>query len=73
MSHELAFPIDVTSGAWELGLLELVTYNSIPNVETNVNDKFYYGQKEITIPEGAYEIGDIEKYVKSKVINEVTS
>lgn len=72
LSHELSFPIDVTSGDWELGLIELTTYNSIPNIENNVNDKFYYGKDQvITIPEGSYEIEDIEKYIISKLPEKV--
>src|SRR5204863_8282194 len=68
LSHDLAFSIDVSKGNWELGLIELCTYNSIPNIETNKNDKFYYGEnQEITIPEGSYEIEDIEKYLVSKL------
>lgn len=68
LSHELSSPIDVSSGDWELGLIELTTYNSIPNIEKGINDKFYYGKdKEITIPEGSYEIEDIEKYIKSQL------
>jgi hypothetical protein len=67
LSYDFTVPIDVSSGDWELGLLELTTYNSIPNIEENVNDKFYYGNNHITIPEGSYEIEDIEKYIISKL------
>lgn len=71
LSHELAFPIDVSRGDWELGLIDLTTYNSIPNIETDVNDKFYYGiDKKIVIPEGSYELEDIEKYIRSKLDTE---
>lgn len=73
LSHELTFPIDVSRGDWELGLVDLTTYNSIPNIETNINDKFYYGEdKKITIPEGSYEVEDIEKYLKEKLGKEIT-
>lgn len=71
LSHELTSPIDVSSGDWELGLIQLNTYNSIPNIEKGVNDKFVYGEegsrKEITIPEGSYEITDLEKYIQSQL------
>ena len=61
-------PIDLGEGEWELGLVGFTTYNSIPNVETGVNDKFYYGEdKEITINEGSYEIEDLEKYILSQL------
>lgn len=73
LSHELAFPIDVSRGDWELGLVDLTTYNSIPNIETNYNDKFYYGEdKMIIIPEGSYELEDIETFIKSKLDKEIT-
>lgn len=73
LSHELAYPIDVSTGDWELGLIDLTTYNSIPNIETNINDKFYYGEnKKVVIPEGSYEIEDIEKYIKSKLGENIT-
>jgi hypothetical protein len=73
LSHELAYPIDVSNGDWELALIDLTTYNSIPNVETGVNDKFYYGDdKVITFPEGSYEIEDLEKFIISKLDKEIT-
>lgn len=73
LSHELSFPIDVSSGDWEMGLIELSTYNSIPNIEKDINDKFYYGEdKTITIPEGSYEIEDIEKYIQSQLPKNTT-
>lgn len=45
-----------------LGLISLVTSNSIPNID-DYNNKFYYGSNEITILKGAYEISDIENYL----------
>jgi hypothetical protein len=73
LSHNLASPVDVTNGEWELGLIELTTYNSIPNIETDKNDKFYYGKNNvIAVPEGSYEIEDIEKFLISKLPKNVT-
>jgi len=73
LSHDLATPLDVTQGEWELGLIELTTYNSIPNIETDKNDKFYIGKNTIiTVSEGSYEIEDIEKYLASKLPKNVT-
>lgn len=53
-----------------IGLIGFHTFNAIPNIEKDVNDKFYYEEVAdltkrwvITIPEGAYEISDIEKYL----------
>lgn len=38
-------------------------WNSIPKIETNINDKFYYGEEsEIRIPE----LEGIEKYLQSQ-------
>lgn len=57
-------PHDVSDGTWAIALKQLTTYNRIPNIEEGFNDKFYYGEKYITLPEGAYEIEDIERYIK---------
>lgn len=67
MSCDVFPPFDVSNGDWGLGLIDLSTYNSIPNIEKNVNDKFYYGSKEITIDEGAYEIEDLELFIKNHI------
>lgn len=58
-----------------LGLVELLTFNSIPNIDEG-NNKFHYGddvEKIITIPTGNYEIEDIEKYLQKQLHNENTS
>lgn len=65
-------PYDVSDGDYVIGLVDLATYNSIPNVEEGINDKFYYGDsledlKEITISEGAYEIEDLEQYIRQRM------
>lgn len=65
ISCEVFPPVDVSEGNWEIGLVDLSTYNSIPNIEKGVNDKFYYGDdKEISIPEGSYEIENLEEELK---------
>lgn len=55
-----------------LGLVELLTFNSIPNIDIG-NNKFYVGAEEIVLPTGSYEIEDIENYLRevlaSKGIN----
>ena len=43
-----------------LGLVELLTFNSIPNIDMNCN-KFYVGKEIVELPTGSYEIDDIEK------------
>lgn len=49
-----------------LGLAELSTFNSIPNIDVG-NNKFYVRDKVIEIPTGSYEIEDIEKYLIEKL------
>lgn len=54
---------------YEIGLILLETFNSIPNI-TSENNCFYYDspQKIIRLPEGAYEISDIAKFLKKKLL-----
>ena len=47
--------------------MDLSTYNSIPNIENNLNDTFYYADKSIKIDEGSYEIEDLEKYIIERI------
>ncbi|HLR72490.1 MAG TPA: hypothetical protein VK085_13800, partial [Pseudogracilibacillus sp.] len=55
-----------------IGLINLETYNSFPNID-NSNNKFHFksGDGKITsveIPEGSYEIEDIENYILKEMI-----
>lgn len=59
---------------YSLAVIGLHTYNSIPNIEDGVNNKFYYWElgdrtreKVIKIPTGSYEISDIESYLQEKL------
>lgn len=65
------FPaLDISRGEWEIGLVGFTTFNSIPNIEEGVNNKFHYGNTKtnvISIPEGSYEIEQIESYILSKI------
>ncbi|KAJ8917025.1 hypothetical protein NQ315_012943 [Exocentrus adspersus] len=49
-----------------MGLISFESYNSIPNIEKNKNDKFYYGSEGeyIVIPEGNYNVDSINKYIQ---------
>lgn len=47
-----------------LGLVELITFNSIPNIDAGKN-KFYVGGNVYAISEGTYELQDLESYLKS--------
>uniref|UniRef100_A0A8D8T5B6 Uncharacterized protein n=1 Tax=Cacopsylla melanoneura TaxID=428564 RepID=A0A8D8T5B6_9HEMI len=62
-------PIQLNSEAAVIGLTHFQVYNSIPNVDSNnnvftyqdnVNKPFY----DIVIPEGTYELADIESFLK---------
>lgn len=48
---------------YALGLVEFLTYHSIPNIDSGKNN-FYIGNVKITIPVGAYDINDIEKLLQ---------
>lgn len=67
ISCEVFPPLDLGSGEYVVGLIDLATYNSIPNIEKDVNDKFYIGEHTFTLDEGAYEILDIEWAIKEKL------
>lgn len=51
---------------YTLGLVELLTFNSIPNIDIGCNE-FHVGNHVVTIPTGSYEIEDIEKYLKTEL------
>lgn len=54
-------------GAYECALLYLSTFNSIPNIDSK-NNKIYYGENgSIEIPEGAYELQDINDFLRGKL------
>ena len=53
-----------------LGLVELLTFNSIPNIDSN-NCKFYVGENvTTTLPVGSYEIEDIDKFLRKKLAHD---
>lgn len=60
---------------WEAALLDLTTYNSIPNVSEGINDKLHYYKTKsdkgeysnleyISLPTGSYEIDNINEVVQ---------
>ncbi|KYN23145.1 hypothetical protein ALC57_04449 [Trachymyrmex cornetzi] len=64
------FPaIDLSDGDYELGLLIFETYYTISNVNES-NNKFYFDKDdtEITIPEGSYEVRDINEFLKRVIL-----
>lgn len=67
------FPVfEANDGNYVIGLIDLATYNSIPNIETGKNDKFYYGSNVITFDEGSYEIESIEKAINENLVSGVS-
>lgn len=66
-------PIELDEGYdYALGVIGLHTYNTIPNVYAG-NNKFYYGDdKVIVIPDGAYEICDLESFIQKKLSTKVS-
>lgn len=66
-------PIELSASKnYHLGLVELLSFNAIPNIDIGKN-KLYIGKEVIVLPTGSYEIDDIDAYVreqlKSKHIN----
>ncbi|KYN02130.1 hypothetical protein ALC62_07062 [Cyphomyrmex costatus] len=51
---------------YELGLTDFETYYTLANVNST-NNKFYFDNNEIDIPEGSYELRDIERYLKREI------
>lgn len=49
-----------------LGFIAFFSYNSIPNVDSS-NNKFHYEDGAIELPEGAYELHDIEKNLQNRI------
>lgn len=62
-------PLELSpSGEWKMGFLDMMTYNSIPNIEEGVNNRLYFGTGlVINIPTGSYEITDIHNYVMKEL------
>jgi len=60
----------LSDGDYELCLTNFETYYIISNINSS-NNKFYYNKsdKEIVIPEGSYELHDIEKYLKRAILH----
>lgn len=57
-------PIELSpSKNYVLGLVEFLSFNSIPNIDTGKNT-FYAGDEVIVLPTGSYEIEDIETYLQ---------
>lgn len=67
LSADFNPPIFLDEGDYVLGLLNFESYNSIPNV-TKINGSFHLkGRKPIKLPEGAYEIKEINEYIQTQL------
>lgn len=55
-----------------LGLVDFLTFNSIPNIDDGCN-KFYVNDQVITLPTGSYEIEDIESYLQEVLASQKIS
>jgi len=65
-------PLELSpSKNYVLGLIEFLTFHSIPNVDES-NNKIKIGKKLITIPTGSYDLEDIEKYIQKELPETVT-
>jgi len=68
-STQICPPLELTGKRWAVGLLNLKTYNSIPNI-TEKNNVFTYSTdsgstwKTITLAVGSYEIGEINSEIQ---------
>lgn len=67
------FPPIILKDCYECGLVELQTFNSIPNID-ETNNRFHYGDSNefVELPVGSYEIDDIGKTLQ-ELINVKTS
>lgn len=60
-------PIELSaSKQYVLGLVEFLTFNAIPNIDSEKN-KFYIGNRKIVLPTGSYEIGDIDEFIQQEL------
>ncbi|KYN44331.1 hypothetical protein ALC56_01227 [Trachymyrmex septentrionalis] len=63
------FAIDLRDGDFKLSLAIFETYHTIPNGNES-NNKFYFKEHDakITIPEGSYEVRDINEFLKRVIL-----
>lgn len=60
LSADFFPPIELNDDQWEIGLVDFMSYNNIPNVEKGKNNMFYYNlDKSIKLTTGMYEIEDL--------------
>lgn len=66
------FPPIILNGDYECGLVDLQTFNSIPNID-KTNNLLHYGSTNayITLPTGSYELEDINKCIRHLLMDKV--
>lgn len=64
LSFTLPRELDLDFGNWEIGLIDLHTYNHIPNVD-ETNNIFVLDKVKIPVPTGRYEIEDLSKLLNT--------
>lgn len=58
-------PIELSADrSYELGLVQLITYNAIPNIEPGTDKLHVQFGQTVTFPHGSYELQDIEDYAR---------
>jgi len=55
-------------GDYELGLTDFEMYYTLADVNST-NNKFYYDNEEIVIPERPYKLRNIERYLKREILH----
>ena len=67
-------PIELSKNkSYILGLVEPLTFNTIPNIDERNNKVYIVGEEHpITIPNGSYEIDDLEKLLTSRLNDNIT-
>lgn len=62
-------PIELSSNKkYALGLIDLLTFNSIPNIDNSCNS-LIIGNQTVKLPTGSYEITDIDQYIQKVIKN----
>lgn len=68
LSADFDPPIFLTENSeYVMGLLNFETYNTIPNISKPQNVFKLTGKSAIVIPDGAYEINDINDYIQTQL------
>lgn len=67
ISNKIYPPVILEENAtYVMGLIDFMTFNTIPNIDKS-NNKFYIGNYVVELPEGSYEITDIEKTLNKQL------